>query len=90
MNVINTYAQTIPHVLTTGHVTNDTLAHFAVLTQDETGQYAVYCAVVDLLCVTDEELRAVLAQQVAHKGIKQSYRDAVKYFPNVERDEYRR
>ena len=89
MQIINSHAANISHILTTGHATNSSLALLAVLTQDEVGQYAVYLGAVDLLCVTDEELRPVLNEQVAAKGEKLGYARALQYFPNIKRDEYR-
>lgn len=87
MTIINTSTTILPQVLL-GHNGTTFASLMAVLTQDATGLYAVYQAIVDDLG-DDQELRQGLAQAVADRGEKLSYRGAIKSFPHLPREEYR-
>jgi hypothetical protein len=56
-----------------------------VLTQDDAGLFAAYCAIVR----DDPARREMDAVHVAHGGAKLSYRRAVAFFPQIAEREYR-
>ncbi len=85
MEVVNTSLTLVP-TLDLGDAAHATI--FAVLTQDDAGEHAVYRAIVNPAKV-DSDNRQQVAEMVAHGGEKLTYRAALAYFPNMLATEYR-
>jgi hypothetical protein len=89
MNVINTY-----HVAVPAQSSVKAASFLAVLTTDDAGLYAVYIGIThlndpDMSGAEYRKAHDKAGQWVAHNGLKQSYKKALAYFPDLAPSEYR-
>ncbi len=90
MKIVNTHVAGYPHLNGNGNA-----RLIVVLTQDETGLYACYAAIVDLASIETisegdyKKRKGELAHLVAGSGGKLNYREAIKHFPILTEKQYR-
>lgn len=85
MELVNSYMPHCPEIA--GSIGHPRLLY--ALTQDDTGQYAVYKGIVQMQDATDIVRRETLAWQVAFSGQKCQYGEAKAQFPMLPEDLYR-
>lgn len=82
MVICNTYCPAVP--------TFGVKAEFmAVCTRDDNGQYAVYIGLVPAGTANDTQRREEASWLIAGSGSKQTYKNALHYFPVLAEDDYR-
>jgi hypothetical protein len=87
MTVINTY-----HIGVYTRQTSKDVGFLAVLTEDASGQLAVYIGISGNLDPDSDGYsghRDSAAEYIAAKGNKQTYKQALYYFPSIRESEYR-
>lgn len=91
MQYINSQTEILPLLREHGQGSR-ALLH-AVLVGDDAGLYAVYIAIIDEASFDQAdtvEKRHALGYRVAHMGQKQTCKQALRFFPQMNTDQYRR
>jgi len=86
--IVNTYHFSLPAFDILGRVGSSSL--LAVLTRDVADQYACYIAIVETDHLDYDAARERMAEKVAASGVKQTWKQALAYFPCIPEDQYRR